>query len=281
MIFGYNTSPICGGRHESQLEGYTEEIKSKEIIYFSYTCVDFCLSAEQKSDKIKIVCSGGGKSNKRDGTLFRIVYETNNANIFKNLQEIIEENNEIKGNGHCVKVDGLPPGLGDTLNVSYSSGEKIYKMSNQHKTVSEKASKEFYQFFHELVKKEGYDFNTSGSNVTLFDDATTEYLQGTWKGKHFGDEIEVTFKDDKVTIKVDGKITDENIPYIIYNGFVKQNKLIEGKTKAESEDDYENFKAATSFSKKNWFTLTGHFYINASSNCDLFNFDKPKPIDEE
>ena len=73
-----------------------------------------------------------------------------------------------------------------------------------------------------FVKKYGYDFTSEGSNVKLFDDPDEEYVQGTWKGKHFGDDIEVTFNSPftssfkllslmvfilRVSVKIDTKPT--------------------------------------------------------------------------
>ncbi len=183
-------------------------------------------------------------------------------------------------NGRCVHVDGLPSGLGDTINVEYLSGEKIYKSSNQSKTINIEAINEFYHFFHELVKKDGYDFNSNGSNVKLYDDADCEYLQGTWKGSHFGDDIEVTFKDKNIKIKVNGQLTDDNVEYKIIDGFVQKNKLKEG-TDGSNRYDYFDFEGVQCFSKKNYFTLTGYFHKDGYSSCNLMNFDKEKPIDEK
>lgn len=272
---------VFGGRHEGQMEGYSEEIKSKNLIYFEYAGTDFMVFAKKEDGKIKIICSGGGKYNRRDGSLFKIIYETDDDSIFKSLQEVIDKNNETRGNGHNVYVDGLPAGIGDRLSTEYDSGEKIYKSSNQSMTVSSNTVESFYNIFHEFVKKDGYDFNTAGSNVKLFDDADEEYLQGTWKGTHFGDEVIATFDKDHVTITIDGKVTDDNVPYVIFEGSVKLNELKDGKEKAEKEYDYKEFNGVQSFSKKNWFTMTAYFYNNAYSSCELMNFDKEKPEDEK
>lgn len=277
-MFGFNSVPICGEKHDSWLEGYNENIESKEITSFIYTGRDYYVSAKKSdNNKIDIRCNGGGKYNPRDGSLFKIRYEASDDSIFKSLQEIIDKNNETKGNGHCVHVDGLPGGLGDNLEVEYSSGEKIYKISNQAQTVSDDSSKSFYDIFHEYVKKDGYDFNSKGSNVKLFDDADEEYVQGTWKGKHFGEEIEVTFNKDLVTIKVNDKITDENVPYTIYEGSIRKNKLKEGIEEAKSKNDYEEFNGVSCFAKKNYFTMSTYFLKESYSTCDIMNYDKEKP----
>ena len=277
----YGNDAMCGGRNESQMEGYTEDIKSKDIITFSYVGTDFSVFAKKENNKITISCNGGGKYDKRDGSLYGIRYETEDDSIFKQLQEVIDENHETRGNGHCIYVNGLPGGIGDILNVEYASGEKIYKSSNQSQTVSFESSKKFNEIFHQFIVKDGYEYNTEGSNVKLFDDADEEYLQGTWKGTHFGNEVEVTFNKNLVTISVDGKITDENVEYIIFRGFVKKNKLKEDVDEPKKEYDYEEFNGADAFAKKNWFTLTGYFHEYGSSSCDLHNFDKEKPEEEK
>lgn len=274
------TDYLCGGKHESYMEGYSEEIKSKDIESFSYVGGEFNVSAKKENSKVKIFATGGGKYNIRDGSYFIIKYETEDDSIFKKLQEIVEKYNISKENGHCVTIDGLPAGLGDIVNILYSSGEKIYKHSNQFITITEDAIKEIYETFHEFVKKSGYDFTSDGSNVKLFDDADKEFVQGTWTGKHFGDEIEVTFKEDKVTIKVNGKVTDSEEEYIIVEGFIQKNKKKEGR-EGNTRYDYEDFNGVECFSKKNWFTMTGYYYNNGSSSCDLMNFKKEKPIDEK
>lgn len=271
---------ICGGeRHETRLEEHKEKIKSKDITMFSYEGRGFSIYAKKEYGKVFINATGGGSTNKRDGSYFIVKYETEDDSIFKKLQEVIDKYQETKGNGICTHVDGLPEGIGDTLNVLYSSEEKIYKTSNQFPTVSDEASSKFYEIFHEFVKKDGYDFNSEGSNVKLFDDADEEYVQGTWKGKHFGDEIEVTFDGKYVTIKIDGKITDKKEEYIIKEGFIRKNKLKEG-TNGTSRFDYEEFEGVQYFAKKNWFTMVGYFYKEASSSCDLMNFNKEKPTNE-
>ena len=271
---------MCGGRHESQMEECKEVIESKDIVKFSYCGTDYMVSANKDGDVLHLYATGGGKYNKRDGSYFIIKYDTNDMSILEALQNVIDKNNETCGNGHCVHVDGLPGGIGDTFSVEYASGEKLYKYSNQFTTAKPETIKEFYDIFHEYAKRDGYEFNSAGSNVQLFDDADPEYLQGTWKGKHFGREVEVTFKDDKVSIKVDDKITDENEEYVIIEGTVVKNKLKDGK-EGYSRYDYEEFEGVSCFAKKNWFTMTAYFMKESYSTCDLMNFDKKKPEEEK
>lgn len=271
-----------GGRHESYLEDCLEEITSKDIVSFSYIGTDFSVSAKRENGIVKISCNGGGKYNRRDGSLYGICYETEDDSIFQSLQEVIDKNHEIRGNGHCVYVDGLPGGIGDILDVIYASGEKLYKTSNQCMTVSFESAKEFNDVFHQFVMKDGYEYSTAGSNVKLFDDADEEFVQGTWMGTHFGDEIVVTFEGNLVTISVDGKVVDDHVPYVIFQGSIKKNQLKEGKEKAESPYDYEDFEGVSILSKHNWFTMDAYFYRDgSSSSCNLHNFNKEKPAEEE
>lgn len=152
-------------------------------------------------------------------------------------------------------------------------GEKIYKTSNQTPTISNEASNAFYNDFLKYVQKYGLDFNSSGSNVQLYDDADVEYVQGTWNGKHFGQEISVCFDGNHVVIKVDGKETD-NCNYVIVNGSIVKDKLKEGIDKAQSEFDYELFNGVSKLAEKNYFTMVGYFLSDSYSTCDLMNFDK-------
>ena len=285
-IFGLNYDTISGQRHESKLEGYSDEIISKDIEMFEYAgpnsnyCTFGDFIAKRKDDKVEIITTGGF-SNKRDGKYFRIKFESDDLSILKELQDTIIKYDIAKGNGHCTHVDGLPAGIGDRINVIYSSGEKIYKTSNQFPTIIPEAGMAIYNTFLKYVQKHGYDFTSDGSNLKLYDDADKEYVQGTWKGKHFGNEIVAIFEDNHVTITVDGKVTDDKVEYTIFEGSVVANKLKEGKDKAESKNDYETFNGVSMFAKKNYFTMTGYFLQNSYSTCDFHNFDKEKPVDDE
>ena len=271
---------ICGGRHESQLEGYSEEIKSKDIIEFEYAGTKAYLYAKKEDNKLLLTARGGSSSGRRDGTYFKIRLENDDFSILEDLQKVIEEHNIIRGNGHCVHVDGLPDGIGDRLSVEYKSGEKIYKESNQSLTISFDAADAIYDVFQKYVQKYGLDFTSKGSNQQLYDDADEDYLQGTWNGKHFGREISVTINKNHITITVDGKVTDDE-DYIIYEGTVVSNRLREVKEKQNSYYDYEYFNGVSILKKKNWFTMTGYFLGDSYSTCDLMNFDKEKPKDLE
>ena len=270
---------VCGARHEGYLEGYSEDIKSKDITSFEYAGNNYYLFCEKNDDKLKISCRGG-YSNRRDGKYFIIRLEESDLSLLSDLQKDILKYNVSKNNGYCLTVDGLPAGLGDRIEIKYDSGESIYKNSNQAPTISEEASSAFYEDFHKYVKKYDLDFNSEGSNVELYDDADIDYVQGTWNGKHFGRDVSVTFNKNHVTISIDGKITDKEVEYTIYEGSIRKNELEEGKEKAESKNDYKEFEGVSCFAKKNWFTMTAYFMKESYSTCDLMNFEKEKPKEE-
>jgi len=269
---------IGGGKHEGYESGCSEVIKSKDIISFFYNCGEYSLSAKIEDNKLKINATGGSSLH-RDGTYFIINYLSDDFSLLSDLQKIIEKYDLVKNNGHCVHVDGLPAGIGDTLRVEYKSGEKIYRSSNQFHTIIDDASSAIYEAFHKYVLKYGLDFNSKGSNVKLYDDADQDYVQGTWKGKHFGSEIVATFDKDNVVISVDGVETD-NCKYTIFEGHIITDKLKENK-EATNYTDYEFFKGVSTMSKKNYFTMSAYFMGDSYSSCDLMNFDKEKPKKEK
>ena len=279
MMSEINPNMMFGGKHESKMDGYSENISSKDIKYFDYAGRGFSLYAEKiDNNRIKVIASGGN-TQRRDGTYFRIVFECDDLSLLNELQKNIETYNIAANNGNCLYVDGLPAGIGDRISVSYESEEKIYKTSNQSPTISDEAAKALYNSFRDYVVKHGLDFTSAGSNVKLYDDADEEYLQGTWNSKHFGDEIAATFEKNHVIITVNGQVTDDT-EYTIFEGNVVKNALKEGVTKPSSHHDYEFFNGVSTFSKKNWFTMTGYFMQNGYSTSDFMNFDKEKPADE-
>ena len=269
---------VCGGRHEGKLDGYKDEIESKEITSFNYGCTKFSVSCEIKDDKLHLFATGG-YSNNRDGKYFKVSLDTEDMSLLGKLQEIIDTYNLSRNNGYTCHVDGIPE-CGDHISIEYASGEKIYKVSNQVPTINGEAAQEIFNAFHRFVHKHGYDFTTKGSNVQLYDDADKEYVQGTWKGTHFGREIVATFTDDKVVITVDGNETD-NTTYTIYEGHVTTDKLKDPSKEVSNYHDYEYFNGVSIFSKKNYFTMTAYFMGDSYSTCDMHNFDKEKPKDEK
>lgn len=258
---------LCGGRHEFMLEGYPYKIESDELVKFSFQNRDFSVSCELKDDGLHMGATGGNSS-RRDGTKFSLSYTTSDVSVLAKLNKIIKDFDMAKRNGYSCTVDGLPGGCGDSIKAEYTSGEKLYLYSNQSPTVHFDAVKQIYDAFHEDALKNGLDFNTAGSNVKLYDDADEEYLQGKWKGKHFGTQILAEFEGKHVRIYADGKLTDDT-DYVIFQGCVRVNKLKEGKSQPQSDHDYEEFVGCSCMRKKNDFTMTAYFMKESYSTCDL------------
>ena len=257
---------LPGAHIERKLDGYSEEIKSNEITSFEYSCGEFRVSAVKEEDGIHIY-SNGGTSYRRDGKYFILKY-IYNENVMERIIELVNKYNLSRNNGYVVQVNGLPEGLGDYLNVKYASLESIYKTSNQCRMLSDEEKAAIYELFHIFALENGLDFNSAGSNVQLYDDADLEYLQGTWKGKHFGDEFIVEFKDSHVKITKNGKL-DDDCDYTIYEGCIRTNKLKDGVSEATSDYDYEEFNTISCMRKKNSFTIVAYFMKESYSTCDL------------
>lgn len=266
-----NMIPVDGGTSVEQLHGYSENIKSRDILFFSYTGADFFVECEKENDALRIL-SRGGYSAQRDGTYFSLDYKSDDLSFLEILQKIIEDDEIAKDNGFVQRTDGLPEGLGDTIDVKYESGEAIYKSSNQAPTVSFDASQHIYDAFLELAEANGLDFTSAGSNVQLYDDADEEYLQGTWSGTHFGRQFTAEFEGSRVRIYCEGELTDD-CEYVIYEGCVREDRLKEGVSEAESEYDYEEFSEISCFRKANDFTITAYFMKDSYSTDRLYKQD--------
>ncbi len=267
-IFNKEPEVVEGGTvRDNKLDGYEDIIKSKDIVYFEYECGEFKVSCELKGNELNIK-SKGGYSNKRDGKYFKLDYNTKELTILKELQTIIDKYNLSKDNGYEHEVAGLPEGLGGTLSVRYKSGEKIWRYDNQSNIIDEQAEKEIYEVFHKSAINNNLDFNSEKSNVELYNDATKEYVQGTWNGKHFGSEYKVVFEGTKIKIYKDGKLTDEGW-YRIIDGDIVNNKPKKGVTIPKDRTDFEEFSDISVMRKKNDFTMTMYFMKNSYSTDDL------------
>lgn len=262
-----DTGECCGGRHEFMLEGYKYCIESDELVSFSFSDKNVSVYCCIEDGKL-VITSNGGNSSRRDGTLFKLRYYTEDMSILAKLNKIIKDYDMAKSNGYSCTVDGLPGGCGDSISAEYASGEKLYMYSNQLPTVNYEAAKLIYDTFHEEALKNGLDFNTAGSNVQLYDDADEKFLQGSWKGRHFGREILAEFEGSHVRIYVDGKPTDDT-EYILYDGNIRPNKLKEGVAEPKSEHDYVEFEGCSCMRKKNKICLTAYFMKESYSTCDL------------
>ena len=253
--------------HDKRLSGYSEIINSKDIIKFEYTTGDYYLLCELMDDGLHVI-SRGGYSNYRDESYFKLGYNASDNSLLYDLQDIIDKYNIAKDNGYVHETAGLPAGLGDTISVLYSSGEKIWKYSNQSHTINSEASEAIYNAFRKCANNNNLDFTSNGSNEVLYDDADINYLQGAWKGTHFGREYILKFYNDYVKIYEDGKLIDDT-KYVIVDGNIVPNKLKSGVTEVKDYHDYEEFSIISTLSKKNDFTMTAYFMKDGYSTCDL------------
>ena len=249
------------------LKGYSENIKSKEINFFEYQGYGFHIICEKNENTIHIYAKGGTSIN-RDGKYFNLDYNTKNQNLLNELQKTVEKYNISKNNGYEHEVAGLPEGLGDKISIKYESGEKIWKYSNQSPNLSEEASNAIYKIFQKDSKDNNLDFTSEGSNTSLYNDATKEYVQGTWKGTHFGKEYKIIFNENNIKIYEDNILTDD-IEYTIIEGNIVPNKLKEGIVTPKDRYDYEEFKTISTINKKNDFTIVAYFMKDSYSTCDL------------
>lgn len=258
---------IDGARTERILPGYSDIINSNNIKEFIYMHPNFYLESKIEGNRLHII-SNGGNIGARDGSGFKLDYYVEDTSFMNKLQEIVIKYNISRGNGHEIHGNGLPTGYGDTITVIYDSGEKIYKYSNQSFNLTDRAQEAIYDAFHELANNHGYDFNTKGSNVEIYDDATKDFLQGTWTGKHFGDEYKVIINDEQIKVYCNNKLIDDT-NYIIIDGIIKTNTIKSGVSKPKNEYDYEEFKSFSSLRKKNDISLVAYFTKNTYSTMEL------------
>ncbi len=257
-----------GARREYTMDGYSEDIASEDVVLFAYDAPDFRVRCEKNADGSVSVQSSGGDVAARDGSGFRLDYTAADDGFLEKLQQLVAAHDLTADNGRVVNVGGLPEGYGDTLSVTYASGERIYKSSNESRTVSDEAAVAIYEAFRDMAVKNGFDFTTEGSNAPLYDDADEAFLQGTWKGTHFGSEYVAVFTGNRVQIYCDGELTDDT-EYVVVRGSIRPNRLKEGVRAPEDEHDYEEFHDMSSMRKKNDIFLVGYFTKDAYSTVDL------------
>ena len=271
----FNSEDICGGKVEQRMEGYDEVINSSNITSFSYVCGDYCnhnnfgfsLYCKIEDNKLCVTSCGGNYRN-RDGTYFRLKYYLDDFSFLKRLNDLIVKKELSRNNGYTYYGYGLPAGLGDTLNVEYDSGEKLYKSSNQGPIISDDARSAIYDLFHELAIENGLDFNSEKSTERLYDDADVDFLQGAWEGTHFGSKVRVEFTGNNIKIYIDGKLTDDT-EFNIFEGNIRENKLVEENPEKITEHSYKDFEGISCIRKKNEILLTAYFMKNSYSTCDL------------
>ena len=290
MIFGLFSSGTafshdcyaCAGRHrEYTIKEMPEKINSEKIVSFNLKLFEpqrynfrvenpdykdkqvlaYVMSLKKKDDgSIDVEAKGGNLySTRRDGSAFIVRFNAGDLGYTELLQQLVKKYDLIKDNGRVSHTDGLPSGDGDTLDIVYDTGERIYKNANNRRILRFEAAYDIYSIFKKIANDNGLDFNTAGSNVQLYDDPTVEWLQGTWKGKHFGREVICIFKGNHIQIYHDGQLVDD-ADYVIVDGTVKP------AGKGAENGEYATFEFVTGLNKKNDFMLSGHLYKNKSSS---------------
>lgn len=257
VISGPIDGPVDGGRNEYWDPNCRENIESEEMTSF-YLSRDgeYSLKAEVQDDGKIRVNSLGGNEYERDGTRFTLDYVTADGELMEKLQALVKEYSLSKDNGHTETVGGLPFGIGETVSVEYESGEYIYRSSNQSRILDDEEAWMFYALFREDARANGYDFTTEDSQF-FYDDADEEFLQGTWTGKHFGTDVEVTFTGNHVVIVYGGEVTDD-VDYVIIEGSIRPDILRDEPAGNRPEDDYEKFNGIESMRKAYDFMLTAY-----------------------
>ena len=226
------------------------------------------LSLKRQADgSLEISARGGSleamNQEVRDGSVFAVNFTTPDRGYTARLQDLVVRRSLIRNNGLVVHTYGLPSGDGDRLSVKYDSGEYIYRRINTGPLLDYDTAFEIYDLFRTMTRDQGLDFTTRGSNVTVYDDATEEFLQGIWEGRHFGTPCQVRFAGRHVQITYGGSLTDDT-DYVIVDGWVRPD------TPSARKGGHAVFSALTGMSKKNSFTLNAGVYRNgASSSFEL------------
>jgi len=153
-----NNDAICGGVvKDYYLDDYSDNINSNNITSFEYECGDYYLKCFIDNNQLHII-SHGGNIERSEVVKFEVDYYSKNNDLLDKLNNIIKENELYKNNGHIHEVGGLPPGLGDKLDIVYDSGEKIHKSSNQYPHIEDKVALEIYNLFRDNAKENGYNY---------------------------------------------------------------------------------------------------------------------------
>lgn len=259
--FPWDKSDLPGGKTEKKGNPFASLPKSEYITDFLYERDDYSLQLREEKEGLYAVTAEGGNPYERDGTKFIVSYNCADTRLLKNLNKIIKEQKLYLDNNHVIHVNGLPPKLGDTLSVSYDSGERIYRSSNQSLMLSDEQAACVYNAFLRDAKRMGFDFSTAGSSQPIYDDATEEYLQGTWKGTHFGTDVVAVFTGKHVTITYGGKLTDDT-DYVIIEGSVKPDRTYE----SHGRTYYAGFNSCTAFHKNTASMITASVYREGASS---------------
>ena len=239
---------------DGRKKGYSEDIKSKNIISFSYSNSEYNFSCDLKNNDLYINSSGSN---------FKIDYISKDKNILTELQNIVDKYKLYVNNGYEKEVSGLPKGYGDTLLVEYDSGEKIWKYSNQIRLVDDKVINEIFEVFHKNALDNGYEFDL-GNNFTD-EGISKEYLQGTWEGKFSNNSYKIEFNNNYLKIYQNDILTDTHI-YKIVGNVVVNFKLKKVIGNIDDYNNYEPFRDIVNIRKENDILYA---YFNDYSKCEL------------
>lgn len=252
-IFKFYEPPVCGGRTEEYIKGLHDDIEITEILSFSFERQgDYTFKVSEEDGMYHVESSGMSRFG-RDGTEFVLDYMTD-GKLVEKLREICIKYELSKDNGHTIHVAGLPPCGGETIDVRFKSGDRIYRSSNQGSMVPKDAFHEIFDAFRSDAKKHNFDFTTDKSMIN-YDDADYTYLQGTWTGTHFGKHVYVEFIGENVTIMIDGKTTDKC-----------KWQVVDGRVIPDNGEKYPKFNGMSCMTKYMANGLTAHFYENKSSS---------------
>lgn len=242
-----------------RLDGYSEEIKSKNIVSFEYINSDYSLSCELINDELRVTIKA--KS-------FDIKYVSRDKNLLTELQKVIEKYELYKNNGYEQKLSRLPSGYGDFLSIKYDSDEKIYKYSNQIRLLSSDSYNEIYELFSKNATENDYVLKKTDDDVVIESDFNEEFLQGTWEGTCADKYYKVVFKNQVVSIYINNLISDIKV-YRIVDGVVVNNNLLTGKTDRKDYRSFSNFKTVSNFRKKSDSMLETHLLDDDYTTCEL------------
>ena len=249
----YKTPSTKSEVKEGRKDGYSEDIKSKNIVSFSYSYSNNTFSCELKNDGLHININGKG---------FKIDYITNDKSILSELQNIVDKYKLYTNNGYEKEVSGLPKGYGDTLSVIYDSDEKIWKYSNQIRLVDDKVVNEFYELFHKNALDNGYDFDISNDTN---EEISKEYLKGIWEGKCSNNNYKIDLTNVYVKIYQNDVLTDSYI-YKVINNVVVRSKIKSYRNKIDDYNNYETFRDIANFRKEK---SSFYAYFNDGTKCEL------------
>ncbi len=200
---------------------------------------------------LSINATGSNDPGHRDGSYFIVRYTTADEGFMGELAALIKGSGLMADNGSVSYTTGLPSGDGDLVSGTFDNQDLLYIRNNRSPVMSDDVAGKIYDLFRSKTQSYGLDFTSDGSNIPLYDDATEEFLQGVWIGKHFGNEVKAEFTGGRVKIWYAGKLTDD-VEYVIRDGKVLP--------KSADDDAQVTFEGVDKFAKQNNFMLVAYFY---------------------